>query len=435
MMTTKRHLWLAAALVLPTSCDRSAGHGKAVGRSDCETLDYEARSLQTRVNVANRVGIDVATSKEAIREVDERVERYFASWKTACMDYKNGALTREEYREESQRIRRAMERFEELSVRLEKAESAEEFETTLKETWNAVADASERIDVTAQMKVMAKRPGESTFSVAPPGASFPSGSELYTVVRLNEAANLQIYQVAATGERVVLFPDPEITAKNPIPAGGEVRLPPNGVYELDDQDLGLEDLHVVVTPDPLDTSAPPTAARADLGTADCKTRGLKFKADACPRTRGLRFKADAGNEVSLQATNAAAQRGVHLVYTFHHVGDAKTYGRKCPDDPKVNCRGVEPMRGVIDKRPPKMPGNFEACPDDAVPKEMPGPQGGYERWCVETNAGGVLVDHGPYRRWYGNGQLWISGLMQMGQRVGTWSTFDASGSALAEVTY
>lgn len=78
---------------------------------------------------------------------------------------------------------------------------------------------------------------------------------------------------------------------------------------------------------------------------------------------------------------------------------------------------------------------FEACPDDAVPKEMPGPQGSYERWCVETNAGGVLVDHGPYRRWYGNGQLWISGSMQMGQRVGTWSTFDASGSALAEVTY
>lgn len=433
-MKTRHELFAWAALALLSACDRSAGHGSAVNRAKCDTIEYEARSLSARVEVPQKAGVQIDTSAQAIREVDEHVEKYFAQWRTVCMDYRNGALTREEYREESQRIRMAMERFEVLALRLEKASTPEEFEAALKETWTAVLPEEQSVDITAEIRVMAKRPGKKDFSVAPPGANLPSGSEIFSIVKLSRPAHLQIYQVDAKGERVVLFPDARIPLRNPIPGGQEVRLPAGGVFFLDDLDLGLENLHVVASSDPPAAVAAAVSAPSSGGVGDCKTRGLHFVADNCPRTRGLTLGPDATG-ASLAAANSAGEHGVHLVYLFHHVGDPETYGKKCPDDPKVNCRGVEPMRSIIDRRPPQMPGNFEACPGDAAPKEMPGPEGSYERWCVETDAGKRLVDHGPYRKWYSSGQLWISGSLEMGRRVGTWTTFDSAGNKLGEITY
>ena len=170
-MIGRHALFIGLTVVTSTACDRSAGHGAAVNKAKCDTLDYEARSLAARVQVPQGFGVELETSKQAIREVDQRVERYFAEWRTVCLDYKNGTLTREEYRDESQRIRMAMERFEELALRLEKASTPEEFETTLKETWTAVLPEAERVDIELELSVMAKRPGETTFSVAPPGAT------------------------------------------------------------------------------------------------------------------------------------------------------------------------------------------------------------------------------------------------------------------------
>src|SRR5690606_13080616 len=126
---------------------------------------------------------------------DTWVEKYFASWSTACMDYKNGALTREEYRDETQRIRRKMERFEELAVKLEHARTPEEFQVALRETWTEVAPEGEGTGIDLELRVMAKRPGETAFAVVPPGANLPSGSELYTLLHLNTSANVQFYQV------------------------------------------------------------------------------------------------------------------------------------------------------------------------------------------------------------------------------------------------
>lgn len=424
-----RHTTIALVLLSLVGCSKSAGHGTNARRANCDTLDYEARSLSARVSIPNRAQIEVDTSKKALRDVDAWVEKYFAAWTTACRDYQNGALTREEYRDEAGKVRRAMERFEELALQLEHAKSPAEFDQALRATWTEVAPADERVDLQLELRVMAKRPGTDAFAVVPPGATLPTGTELYALVKLATKANLQFYQVDARGKITVLFPDPEIALTNPLPAGEALRVPTNGVFVLDDKDLGIEDLHVLASSDDI-----PIAAASSDGAADCGERGLKFRADACPQTRGLVFVPKAG-EYSAKATNAAAERGVHVVYTFHHVGDAAAYGTKCPGEPDDDCRGLEPIQGAVARRPPQMPDNFGACPGGAVVKEMPGPDGSYERWCVEVDAQGQLLDHGPYRKWYVDGRLWVKGQLDMGRRTGTWVTLDAAGKKLADVKY
>jgi hypothetical protein len=427
---------LLLTILFAAACDRTAGHGTSVGRADCDTIDYEARNLSARVQIANRASIDIDTSKQAIREVDGWVEKYFAAWQTACNDYKNGALTREEYRDETGRIRRSMEHFEELALRLEASKTDDEFATNLRDTWTALAPEGQGVDLSASLRVMVKRPGDADFVVAPPGVTLPTGTQLYTELRLESPANVQFYQVDVRGKTNVLFPDPRIAIANPLPAGQELRLPPNGVFELDDKDLGIEDLHVVVAADAL-AAAPVVAQKEAAPAADCNQRGLVFVADACPKTRGLVYRSDPAQKsgASIEAANAAAQRGLHMVFTFHHVGDPAAYGDKCTAKPGETCRGVEPLRSTVAKRPPKMPDDFGKCPGAAAPKEMAGPGGSYEKWCVEKDGAGQLVDHGPYRKWYAGGSLWVKGDLDMGRRIGRWTTFDVAGSVAAAVDY
>ena len=267
-----RFLALFALGLFAPGCPKTAGHGTGVGRAECDTIDYEARNLSARVEIAGRGSVDIDTSKQAIREVDGWVEKYFAAWSTACNDYKNGALTREEYRDESSRIRQAMERFEELALRLEASKSGEEFATNLRETWTTLAPAGQGVDLSAALKVMVKRPGASDFVIAPPGVTLPTGTQLYTILRLEASANVQFYQVDVRGKTNLIFPDPQIDLKNPLPGGREIRLPSNGVFELDDKDLGIEDLHIVISADAVEPPVPDSATR--VIEADCKQRGL-----------------------------------------------------------------------------------------------------------------------------------------------------------------
>ncbi len=408
-----------------TAC-AAAGHGTRVARADCDPVEYDARGLRARVEVPNRVGVELETSRQALREIDTWSEQYFAAWKTACMDYKNGAMTREEYNDEARRIRARMESVQKLSSDLQATSDPKQFDAVLRAGWQAHAPEGERLDLQLRVKVMAKRPGEAEFSVAPQGATLPSGTRIFTLVSLNAAANVTMYQLD-DGAPTVLFPQPAHGQDNPVAGGTDVRIPASGYFALDDEDLGIEQLYITA-------QAAGAAAPESLAVGQgCGQRGLTFEPDACPRTRGLQFVAD-GTDFSVGAANAAGDAGVQVVYSFHHAGDPKLYGSKCP--PGVDdCRGPEALRGVISSRPAKMPGNFDACPGDAVHKEMAGPQGAYERWCVDETPSGHLVDDGPYRKWRGSGQLWVHGQFQRGAKVGTWTTYDAQGQALATVDY
>ena len=117
-----------------------------------------------------------------------------------------------------------------------------------------------------------------------------------------------------------------------------------------------------------------------------------------------------------------------MVYSFHHVGQHDAYGKK-------GTRGIEMLGGSAPKPPPNRQQNFDTCPGSAQDKEMPVPGGAWERWCVEVDGGGSLVDTGPYRKWYGSGKAWVVGQFEMGRRVGKWTTYGEDGSVSAEVDY
>ncbi|HEY8379070.1 MAG TPA: hypothetical protein VIK91_21405, partial [Nannocystis sp.] len=90
----------------------SCKKGGASGEPDCDAaFNYDARKVSGKIS-ATKFGVEAETSVDAVREIDAAVERYTSRWRTLCMDYKNGALTQEEYRSESRALRERMEKLE-----------------------------------------------------------------------------------------------------------------------------------------------------------------------------------------------------------------------------------------------------------------------------------------------------------------------------------
>ena len=285
---------LAAALVL-AACDGD-GNTRNPGRADCDTdIDYNTRRLEARVDVAKYGTAALDTGKEAIREVDQNAERFMNRWKTVCKDYKNGALTREEYRDESNRIRTKMEELEQLAMLLENAGTEQEFAEVLRQAHAAVVPAESRADVSVEVQFMAKRPGEQQFTVAPPGATLATGASVYMNLSLSSVAYVYMYQIDANGQVSPLFPHSGMTVQNPLPAGQPVQIPPGGSFTLNDKDLGIEDVHIVSSAKPIPAlenslaQAGTGQGNVDAKTLQCNTRGLEYRPD-CPRSRGLVYE-------------------------------------------------------------------------------------------------------------------------------------------------
>lgn len=129
---------------------------------------------------------------------------------------------------------------------------------------------------------------------------------------------------------------------------------------------------------------------------------------------------------SVRAKTEANDDAVHVVYSFHHVGDHATFGKK-------NGQGTEKLTG--DGAKATRDQDTDACPGTGEVKHMDLPGGGVERWCVDVNPQGALVDHGPYRKWHANGKLATTGQDEWGQRTGSWETFDEQGGTIASASY
>ena len=98
-----------------------------------------------------------------------------------------------------------------------------------------------------------------------------------------------------------------------------------------------------------------------------------------------------------------------------------------------NGRGVEMLTG--DAAEANRAQDIDSCPGEGEVKHMEVYGGGIERWCVDLNPEGALVNHGPYRKWHPNGKLWVLGQHEWGQRSGTWETFDEQGQRVAGADY
>lgn len=297
---------------------------KGSSNPDCDSeIRYDARKVEGRVD-AGKFGVEAETSVAAVREVDSAVERFVSRWRTLCVDYKNGALTPEEYRSESRALRERMEKLEGLLLVLEHAPDAASYQAALRQIYVAMVPPEQAVDLQLEFGVLAQKPGESTYTAMKPNDSIATGTNVYFTVRTSAQAHVYLYQETPSGGINVMFPHPQMPMTNPLPAGQDLRIPPTpGYFTLQPEGVGLEQVHVVASLEPLtrlETSlAAPQPNAAELA---CGARNLAYNPGSdCggvqARTFGLAQPGDAPG-VSMKAANTAGARSIHQIFAFQH---------------------------------------------------------------------------------------------------------------------
>lgn len=288
---------------------------------DCDSeIRYDARKVAGRVNVA-KFGVEAETSVAAVREVDAAVERYSSRWRSLCMDYKNGALTPDEYRGESRALRERMEKLETQLLVLEHAPDAASYQAALKQIYVSMVQA---VDLRVEFGVLARKPGEQGFTAVAAGAPIATGTQVYFNLRTSEQAHVYLYQETPAGKINVMFPHPDMPMANPLPADQELRIPPApGFFTLEAEGVGPEQVHVVASLDPLPRLA--TSLSKPQPSADelaCGARDLTYNpGTACDETQARTFGlTEPGNApgVSMTTANTAGSRSLHQIFNFEH---------------------------------------------------------------------------------------------------------------------
>lgn len=301
------------------SCKKSGGSGSP----DCDTeIRYDARKVSGRID-AGKLGAEAETSVEAVREVDSAVERYLSRWRTLCMDYKNGAMSPDEYRGEARALRERMEKLEGLLLVLEHAPDSESYQKALKEIYVAMVPQEQAADLRLEFGVLAQAPGETSYKVVPPNGSIATGTNVYFTVRTSVQAHVYLYQETPSGGINVMFPHPRMPMANPLPAGQDLRIPPKpGYFTLEAEGVGREQVHVVASLEPL-TQLETALSKPQPNAEElaCGARALSYNpGTTCgvqARTFGLVEPGDAPG-VSMKAANTAGARSIHQIFAFEH---------------------------------------------------------------------------------------------------------------------
>ena len=296
-----------------SACDK----GKKV---DCDTeIKYDARKIAGEVKVG-QYGGSLSTEIEAVRQIDQVVERYMARWMSICKEYNAGVHTREEYAAQTNELRTQMKDLDELLLKLQSAPDAASYQLVIKQMYDAVVPAAERREIALDFTFSAAPPGSETLAPITDGTQLRSGSKLFVAVKPSVTAHVYLYQQSAKGELVRLFPQPAIPIANPIPAGQEVRIPPHPqTFRLNDQDIGIEKVYIVASLDPIPSLESALAKDSvTVAEANCAARGLELDAGTnCEGSRGLEL--DPGDAtVSIKAVSAAGDDRILQVFSFDH---------------------------------------------------------------------------------------------------------------------
>ena len=191
--------------------------------------------------------------------------------------------------------------------------------------YDTVVPETDRVGLELSFTVAAAPPGSSTMNPITAGTTLRSGSNLYFSVRPTKQAHVYIYQQDAAGAVNVLFPHPQLPMTNPIAADKEVRIPPApGTFKLNDKDIGVENVYIVGSLEPLPqlgaALAKPETTVEELG---CAARSLEFNAGGTCEggARGLEFnpgEEGAPTGISMHAKSAAGDNRIVQVFSFRH---------------------------------------------------------------------------------------------------------------------
>jgi hypothetical protein len=306
------------ALALAGACKRAPGPGQI----DCDTeIEYQGRVVEGRVEASKFGAVEAKSSMNAVRQIDQVVERYLARWKGMCREYNAGIYSADDYRRESRAMREKMEQLDGMLMQLANAPDSAAYQAALAAMYQTVVPTEERTTLELDLRVMAQKPGEAAPSVIRDGARLPTGARLTFELTPSRPAYIYLYQVTPSGEVSVIFPDPRIPAKNPLPGGSPLQLPPPpGAFRLNAEDIGLETVHVVAAKSALpQLEAVLSGGKIDPAAAGCSSRGLDYDAgdaSACEGTRGLEY--DHGGGASLSAMTELGGDRIIQRFTFDH---------------------------------------------------------------------------------------------------------------------
>jgi hypothetical protein len=307
-------------------------------------FQYDARKYQGGFS-AFGYGVQADSEAQALHQIDQEVERYVAQARRLCDEYNKCVVDRETYATRSENLRRRIAKVPDLYEKVQAAPADLGRRSAIAAAYDALVPDESRVELALEFSLVAKRPGDADFLVAKPGAVLPTDSRVAIVVKPSRTAHVYLFQKNAAGVIQVLFPNPALSMANPLSASSTVRIPNEGSFRVNAEDVGTERVYVVASLQPLseletglasllDGKPAPvvSALSAAAPRADCphraldntpRARGLELApepAAPCLRSRGLELNQEpAGAPVSMQMRTEAGDGTVVFAFPFEHV--------------------------------------------------------------------------------------------------------------------
>lgn len=308
---------------------------------NCESeFKYDGRTIEGGFSALGIGDANAKTDEVALRQIDKETEQYAASSRRLCDEYNSCVLDKETYAMRSENLRRRMAKVPELYDVLKAAGSPEARRLALADAYRELVPDGSRTELSLELSIEAKKPGERSFAPIAPDTSLPTDTRVAFSVRLSHPAHVYLFQKGPDGTLNVLFPDARIAARNPIQADGILRIPEGSAsYRLNEKDIGTERVYVVASLQPLANLASaaeqvaagnkPTGGLAQVAdlddsspSAECNQRALEFDDEttpSCVRPRGLELDPEPNSSpASLRAQTEAADSVLVQVFSFEH---------------------------------------------------------------------------------------------------------------------
>ena len=311
----------------------------------CELeFSVETQRIESSVNWLG-VGVSASTEKKALQQLSDSTKNYLLQSKKLCEAYNGFAISQSSYERESAVLRARLAGIPEQYASVNNATSDEDRREQLGRSYGSIVPADERVELSLDFAVLAKRPGGANEAPLAQNAPLPTDSRVRFLVRTSARSHVYIFQQAPDGKINVLFPDARLSLANPVSPGQVITIPPGGAsYRVNDKDIGLEKVYVTTSLAAVQSLAV-AAAQAKDGAADpnalamltavqtdspssggCKTRALELDPGApvatCVRSRGLELApapaGTTGSEYSFSARTEAADGTIVKVFAFNH---------------------------------------------------------------------------------------------------------------------
>ncbi len=328
-----------AATFACLACGGVQGNSKAPeSKLSCSyPIDYQPGKFEGGVSVLGFGSASAKSEVTALRQIDKATEQYMAQWKSLCDEYNGGVIDRETYGTRSENLRRRLAKVPELYDGVKNAAGDPERRKLLASGYEALVPDGERLELSLEFAVLASNAASPARAVMA-GEKLRTGTRVNFVVSTSKPAHVYLFQKGPDGRLDVLFPNPNITIKNPVSAKGGVQVPPApAAFVLNDKDIGVERVYIVASLSPLTdleatlaraTEASSAGALASLNKLDqpsdnCKARSFDFDPGAAPppcvRPRGFDYAPGAGAPAaSMRARTEAADSVIAQVFAFEH---------------------------------------------------------------------------------------------------------------------